>query len=373
MNVPFVDLTRQYISIKEEIDSAIANVINDTAFIRGKYVEKFESEFAQAIGINHCIGVGNGTDAITIALKYLGIGEGDEVITAANSFVATSEAVTNAGAKVVFVDCDPDTYNIDIEKIEISINERTKAIIPVHLYGQPADMDSIVKIALKHNLYIIEDCAQAHLAECNVEGEMKKTGTIGNVATFSFYPGKNLGAYGDAGAIVTNDPELAGKIKMYANHGRISKYDHEFEGFNSRMDGIQGSILSVKLKYLDKFTDNRIIAAKKYSEGLKDIPGIICPSVIENNKHVFHLYVIRTDQRDNLMGFLKERNVAVGIHYPIALPFLQAYGYLNHKNKDFPIAFDYQNKILSLPIFPEISDEEINYVINNIKDFYREN
>ena len=370
MKVPFVDLLRQYDNIKGDIDQAISNVINDTAFIRGKYVEEFEKNFAKEIGVAHCLGVGNGTDAITIALKALNIGSGDEVITVANSFVASSEAITNAGARVVFVDCD-ESYNMDVSQIESILTGKTKAIVPVHLYGQPADMDAIMKIAHKHDLYVIEDCAQAHFAECIVNGEKKKTGTIGHAASFSFYPGKNLGAYGDAGAVVTNDDKVAVKAKMVANHGRVSKYDHEFEGLNSRMDGLQGAILNVKLKYLDTYTNNRIKVSERYTKELTGIGDIICPNYSSDKKHVFHLYVIRTKNRDGLMEFLKEKGVSVGIHYPIALPYLAAYKYLNHKEEDFPMAYSFQNEILSLPIFPEISDEEIQYVIDSVKEYFQ--
>jgi dTDP-4-amino-4,6-dideoxygalactose transaminase len=256
MNIPFVDLKAQYISIKEEVDGVINRVLENTAFIKGKAVTDFEIAFAKTIGVEHCIGVGNGTDALIIALKTLGIGAGGEVIVPANSFIATSEAVTAAGAKVVFVDNHPETYNIDVSKIETAITSRTKAIIAVHLYGQPADMDGVTEIARKHNLYVIEDSAQGHLAEYkSKEHGWQNTGTLGDMATFSFYPGKNLGAYGDAGAIVTNNEEWAKKARMYANHGRISKYDHEFEGVNSRMDGIQGAVLGVKLKHLAGWTE----------------------------------------------------------------------------------------------------------------------
>jgi len=370
MNIPFVDLHSQYLSIKHEIDEAIQKVIAETAFVGGKYTNEFENTFAKACQAKYCIGVGNGTDAITIALKALDIKKGDEVITAANSFIATSEAITNAGAKVVFVDCDPKTYNIDIHKIEEKISGKTKAIIPVHLYGQPADMVSISEFAKKHNLYVIEDSAQAHLAEYYHGNQWTKVGTFGNIATFSFYPGKNLGAYGDAGALISNDEILAKKIKMIANHGRIAKYDHEFEGMNSRMDGLQGAILNVKLKHLPEWIKKRRSAAEIYNDLLSSVGEIITPFVKDNVKHVYHLYVIRTKERTALQEYLKSVGISSGIHYPIALPNLTAYKYLGHTPGDFPIASANQSEILSLPIFPEITIEQIRYVTDHIKKFY---
>jgi dTDP-4-amino-4,6-dideoxygalactose transaminase len=371
MNIPFVDLKAQYHFLKKEMDTAISNILENTAFIKGKAVTDFENAFAGLIGVKHCIGVGNGTDALVIALKTLGIGRGDEVIVPANSFIASSEAVTAAGARVVFVDNHPDTYNIDVSKLEAVITGKTKAIIAVHLYGQMANMDEIIKISRKNNLFVIEDSAQGHLSEYNSdENGWQKAGTFGDLATFSFYPGKNLGAYGDAGAIVSNNEALAKKARMYANHGRISKYNHEFEGINSRMDGIQGAVLGVKLKYLEKWTDQRRKAAQYYSDNLSNIKGITIPFVDDSRvSPVWHLYVIRTVERDNLLAYLKENGISAGIHYPIALPNLQAYAYLGHKPSDFPVASEYQNQILSLPIFPEITKEQQDYVIDTVKEF----
>ncbi len=371
MKVEFVDLKKQYLSIKTEINKAMASVIENTAFIKGKNVENFERDFAELIKIKHCIGVGNGTDALVIALRSLNIGVGDEVITVANSFIATSEAITAIGARVVFIDADSQTYNIDVKKIEEKITSKTKAIIPVHLYGQPADMLEIVSIAKKHNLFIIEDSAQAHLAEYqNVDGSWQKVGTFGDLSTFSFFPGKNLGAYGDAGAVVTNNDNLAEKVRKFANHGRIAKYNHEFEGYNSRLDGLQSAILNVKLKYINIWTERRREVARKYSELFSTVPQIITPYVNHKTKPAWHLYVIQAQKRDELQKFLKENGIATGIHYPIALPNLQAYQYLGHNESDFPIASRLQNEILSLPIFPEITQQEIEFVANNIKKFY---
>jgi len=363
MNIPLVDLKAQYLSIKSEIDKAIQDVINECAFIKGKYVKEFEKNFANAVGVKHCIGVGNGTEAIYTALRIFGIGSGDEVITPANSFIATSEAITQTGAKVVFVDNDPNNYNININQIENKITTRTRAIVPVHLYGLPVDMDKILYIAKENNLLIVEDCAQAHLAEY----KGKKVGSFGNVGCFSFYPGKNLGAYGDAGAVVTNDDFLAKKIRMFANHGRISKYDHEFEGTNCRMDGIQGAVLSVKLKYLPKWTDTRRQIASLYNEYLKDVNEIVTPVEEEYAKHVYHLYVIRVKEREKIQNYLRKNGVSIGIHYPIALPNMLAYKYLAHKKEDFPIASKFQDEILSLPIYPELRKEKVNFICDLIK------
>ena len=363
--VPFVDLKAQFHQIYNDIDNHISDVIHNTAFIRGRYVQEFEKNFAAFCGAKHCIGVGNGTDALFIALKSLGLGSGDEVIVPANTFVATSEAVSMTGARVVFVDCDPDTYNIDVNLIESKITSRTKAIIPVHLYGQPANMPVICEIAKKHGLKIVQDCAQAHGATFND----RPFAYFGDVLCFSFYPGKNLGAYGDAGAVVTNDDNTAEKALMIANHGRIGKYNHEFEGVNSRMDGIQGAVLNVKLKYIEQWNENRRRNADLYSHFLKDIENISLPCTLPNVKHVYHLYVIRSKQRDALQNFLKENGISTGIHYPIALPNLNAYQYLGHKPGDFPVASRYQEEILSLPMYPELSKEMVEYVAKKIKDF----
>jgi len=362
MHIRFVDLKAQYYSIKEEIDQAISNVIQDSAFIGGKYAKAFEQSFADYVGVKNCVGAGNGTDALCIALKALGISDGDEVITVSNTFIATSEAITMSGAKVVFVDCDKDTYNIDVDKIEAAITSNTKAIIPVHLYGQPAEMDKIKSLAERYDLFVVEDAAQAHGAEF----KSQKAGTFGDIACFSFFPGKNLGAYGDAGAIVTNDDGLARKARMFANHGRIEKYNHEFEGTNSRLDGLQAAILDVKLKYLDKWIERRRTIAKMYDSGLGDV--VITPSVLPDVKHVYHLYVIQVKNRERVKELLAEKGIATGIHYPIPLPFLKAYSYLGHKPADFPVAYSMKDEILSLPIHGDMTDEQVEYVIASLKD-----
>jgi dTDP-4-amino-4,6-dideoxygalactose transaminase len=363
MNIPLVDLKAQYDSIKTEVDAAIASVINQTAFIGGPFVKDFEAAFARYCGVARCVGVANGTDAIFIALRALGIGPGDEVITAANSFIATSEAIKMAGAQVVFVDVNPKTYTIDVESLEKKVTSRTKAIIPVHLYGQPADMDPIVAVARKHGLRIVGDAAQAHGA--TYKG--KPISQLADITCFSFYPGKNLGAYGDGGALVMNDEALAATARMLANHGRTKKYDHDFEGVNSRLDGLQAAVLSVKLSRLDEWTEKRRRIAYRYNQALKG-SGLVTPEELGDVRAVYHLYIVRVPngQRDALLDYLVANGVGAGIHYPIALPYLQAYRHLNHSEKDFPVSLKASGEILSLPIFPELTDEQQDYVVAKI-------
>ncbi len=367
MNIPFVDLEAQYKNHKEEIDEAIQNVINDTAFIRGNYVDRFERQYAKKYGIKHCIGVANGTDAIYIVLKMLGIGPGDEVITVANSWISTSETISQTGATPVFVDIEPGYFTIDPAKISEKVTPSTKAIIPVHLYGQPADMAPIMEIAEQNDLYVIEDTAQAHFAEYNEQ----KVGTFGDAATFSFYPGKNLGAYGDAGAIITNNDELARKCRMFANHGQMQKHNHKIEGVNSRLDGIQAAILNVKLNYIQNWNNKRLANALYYNELLEDIDEVNTPAIRKNDKHVFHLYVIQATNRDGLSKYLEKKKISTSIHYPTILPLLSAYDYLNYKKEEFPEAYKAQKEILSLPMYPELNKKEINYICEQIFKFYR--
>ena len=365
MQIPFVDLKFQYLSIKGEIDVAIQNVINETAFIKGKYVQKFEEEYADAYGVKHVISCANGTDAIYITLKCLGIGQGDEVITVANTWISTSETITQTGAKPVFVDIHPDYYTIDVSKIEEKITQKTKAIIPVHLFGQPAEMNTIVDICERYNLLLVEDCAQAHFAEW----KGKRVGTMGVAGTFSFFPGKNLGAYGDAGAIITDDDEFAAKARMFANHGALKKHYHKIEGINSRMDGLQAAILSVKLPYIHEWSQKRLKHGKTYSALLTGFNNIETPKIHPDVKHVFHLYVIRAQRRDELKIFLNEKGISAEIHYPTPLPYLKAYEYLGHKPEDFPVAYRYKDEILSLPLFPELTKTDIKSIINTIRDY----
>ena len=359
--IPFVDLKAQYLSIQTEIDEAIQSVINQTAFIGGSYAAKFEKEFADFHGVKHCIACANGTDSLEILLQAMGIGAGDEVLVPALSWISTSEAVSTIGAIPVFVDIDPDYYTIDLDLIEAKITAKTKAIVPVHIYGQPVDMIRLMAIAKKHDLKVLEDCAQAHSATFNGQ----KVGTFGDCASFSFYPGKNLGAYGDSGGMITNDAEIARVARMIANHGQEGKHNHLMEGRNSRMDGIQAAVLSVKLKYLNQWTEARIANSKQYDALLKD-SVVRTPKVIEHGKHVFHLYVIRSKNRAALMAALKAENVGVAIHYPAALPFLDCYKEMGHQIADFPVAHQATQEILSLPMFAELSKESMEMVANII-------
>ena len=359
--IPLVDLKKQYQSIKSEIDKSIKKVLVNSSFIGGGIVTEFESNFKKYIGVNHCISCANGTDSIEILLKALDIGEGDEVIVPAISWISTSEAVSTVGAKPVFVDIDSDYYTIDLTKIEDKITNNTKAIIPVHLYGQPVDMPSLMSIAKKYNLKVIEDCAQAHGAEFNNQ----KVGSFGDCASFSFYPGKNLGAYGDAGAMITNNSKIAEKARMIANHGQKEKHNHIIEGRNSRMDGIHAAVLNVKLNYLNSWTNKRIEIAEKYNSLLSK-SSISCPKKIKNGKHVYHLYVIRSLHRDKLKKELAKKGISSAIHYPTALSFLKCYRHLNHKKDDFPIASLYTKQILSIPIFPELNNKQMNFICENI-------
>lgn len=364
MQIPFVDLHAQYLVLKPEIDEAIASVIRETAFIGGKYVTRFEESFAADYGVSHCISVANGTDAIYIALKMMGIGPGDEVITTAHSWISTSEAVTQTGARPVFVDVD-EYYTIDAKNIEAAVTPRTRCVIPVHLYGQPADMTAITALCKKHGLKLLEDCAQAHYAEWKGQ----RVGTFGDVATFSFYPGKNLGAYGDAGAILTNDEALATKMRMYANHGALKKHHHFMEGINSRLDGLQAAILSAKLPHIHKWTEQRRAVAGMYDKALAPIAGVNIPKLHEHANHVYHLYVIQVENRDALMKHLAERGIQTAVHYPVALPLMPAYAYQESNAATIPIASRNQDRILSLPIYPELTQPMVDAVANAIADF----
>ncbi|QBZ83719.1 dTDP-3-amino-3,4,6-trideoxy-alpha-D-glucose transaminase [Hydrogenovibrio crunogenus] len=363
--VKFLDLAAQYQTIQQDIDTAIHDVIAKSAFIGGEYVSKFEQEFADYCNVEHCIGVANGTDAIEIAIEALNLPQGSEIIVPANSFIASSEAATRQGHRVVFADCDPQSYVISIEDAKKRITPKTKAIIAVHLYGHPCDMDALQTLADQHGLCIIEDCAQSHGAEY----KGKKVGSIGDIATFSFYPGKNLGAYGDGGAITTNNPELAKKCRMIANHGRIAKYDHEFEGRNSRLDGLQAAILSVKLKHLPAWTEKRIAVADYYLANLKDIQQITLPVRQNWARQVYHLFVIRTAKRDELKAFLTEKGIQTGIHYPISLPKLKAYNHTKQANENM-FANSSDIKLLSLPIGEHLNEQELNRVVTAIKEFF---
>lgn len=366
MEIPFIDLKKQYLSIKEELDVCIQDVISRTEFIGGTNVSNFEKNFEKKYQVDNCISCANGTDALYIAMKMLNIGINDEVITVANSWISTSETITQTGAKPVFVDCDSKYYTIDHKLIEQKITNKTKAIIPVHLYGQMSDMHKIVDIANKNNLYIIEDCAQSHFSKFNGIS----AGLYGDVGTFSFYPGKNLGAYGDAGAIITNDRILSRKLRLYSKHGALKKHEHEIEGINSRLDGIQAAILNVKLKYIEQWTEQRILNAKYYLEKLSDIKELILPKIRTNSIHTFHLFVVQAENRDNLKKYLHKRGIQTSIHYPKPLPFLQAYSRYKYALNEFPVSLSLSKKILSLPLYPELHFEQIDYIVDCIKDFY---
>ena len=363
--VPFADLHAQYMTIKDDIDTAIAEVIRSSAFIRGPYVERFEQEFAAAIGTKYCVSCANGTDSLYVAMHALGVKSGDEVIAPAHSWISTTETITQAGASVVFCDTDASTFTIDPALIESKITSRTVGIIPVHLFGQPADMASIMAIAAKHNLWVLEDCAQAHLA--TYDGQT--VGTFGNAASFSFYPGKNLGAMGDAGAIVTNDAALAERMATFARHGGLTKGSHQIEGINSRLDGLQAAVLSVKLPRLRDWTRRRQEVATEYLRRLHGNGEFDLPVVADGREHVWHLFVIRHEQRDGLAKHLAGHGIQTAINYPIALPFVPAYKRIGAMPKDFPNAFGNQSRILSLPVFPEMTAWQIDAVVDAVLEY----
>ncbi len=373
MQVPFLDLKAQYASIKDEVNPAIQNVLDNTAYVLGKAVFDFEEKFAAAHDVNYCIGTSSGTDANHLVLWALGIEPGDEVIMPANTFIATAWGTTLCGAQPVFVDVDPDTYNIDPESVERALNARTKAIIAVHLYGQPADMDPLRNLAKKHGVYLVEDAAQAHISE--YKGD--KVGGLSTAASFSFYPGKNLGAYGEAGAVVTNDEQLAEKVRNMRDHGMPKKYYHEYFGHNYRMEGIQGAVLGIKLNHLENWTQDRRRVAEKYREYLGDLKDIKLPVELAQNRHVYHLFVIQvlkggSQRRDALAGYLKDKGIATGLHYPIPLHLQACFADLGYKKGYFPISEKLADNGISLPVFPELSDDQIQYVATNLKDFIGE-
>lgn len=376
MKVPFLDLKIQYQSIKTEVDVAIQKVIDNTAFILGPSVENFEKDFAAAHNANYCLGTSSGTDANHLVLWGLGIGPGDEVILPANTFIATAWGATLCGAKPVFVDCHPESYNIDPEKVEAAITSKTKAIVAVHLYGQSADLDPLKDIAKNKNLFLVEDAAQAHLAEYNG----KPIGGLTSAASFSFYPGKNLGAYGEGGAVTTNDEDLFTRVKKLREHGQSQKYHHDSFGHNYRMEGIQGAVLGVKLQYLNGWTDGRRRAARKYYEMLKDIDQLTLPKEMSYAKHVYHLFVVQVKGvqqksgntlRDELKDFLTEQSIGVGLHYPVPLHQQVCFENLGYKKGDFPVTEKLAETGLSLPMFPEITDDQIEYVVENIRNFFK--
>ncbi len=365
MKVNFVDLKAQYQTIKPEIDSAIQDVISNTAFILGKAVSDFEEKFAKFCGVKYCLGINSGTSALIMAMKALGIGEGDEVITTTNTFIATAEAISYAGATPVLVDIEDKSYNMDPGKLEKAITKKTKAIIPVHLYGQPADMNPILQIAEKRKIPVIEDTCQAHGAEY----KERKTGGLGRVGCFSFYPGKNLGAYGEGGGVTTDDEDIAQKVKMLRDHGSPKKFYHEYIGNNCRLEGIQGAVLAVKLRYLDRWNDGRRKNADLYRKYLKGT-DVGLPEEMPYAKHVYHVFCVRVKDRENLINFLKDKEVFTNIHYPIPIHLQKAYSFLGYKKGDFPVTEGCMDEILSLPMFAELTEEEVKYTADCIKEFY---
>lgn len=363
MKVSFLDLKAQYESIRPEIAEAIQQVLEKTAFAGGPFVAQFEKEFAAFCGTQFAAGVGSGTDALWLALLALGVGPGDEVITVSDTFIATAEAISYCGAKPVFIDVEPVTYNMDPAKLEAAITKKTKAVIPVHLFGQMADMAPILAIARKHKLFVVEDASQAHGAEYNG----KKAGSMGDMGCFSFYPGKNLGAYGEAGAVVTNNPEFDGNVRVLRDHGQEKKYYHGRIGWNARMDGIQGAILSVKLKHLPAWNDARRKNAGLYDGLLKKIDGVAIPQKAAYAKHVYHIYAIRVKNRDVLIAALAAKDIHCGIHYPIPLHLQEAYKSLGYRKGAFPVAEQAASEFVSLPMFPELTGEQIALVAAELK------
>ena len=366
MKVPFIDLTVQYENIKPAIDKAIQLVLQEGTYVGGEQVKKFERNFSKFYRVPHCVGVGNATDGLFLALKALGVGQGDEVITPAWSWISSAEVISLVGAKPVFAEVAPDFYTVTEHFIREKITRKTKAVIVVHLYGQAAEMTSIKRLCKRKGLFLIEDCSQSHLS---AEGKVK-TGTTGDCGVFSFYPTKNLGAFGDAGCIVTNNPTLAKAIRRLANHGGLTKDEHLVEGTNSRLDTLQAAILKAKLPHLKDWTRRRIKNAKIYSNHLSGIKEVTLPKVRKNTLHTFHLFVILAEQRNRLKKFLQRNGVQTLIHYPKALPFEPPYRYLKHTKRDFPVSSRLQNSVLSLPIYPELTEGQISYVCDLIKSFY---
>ena len=376
MEVPFLDLKTQYKSIKNEIDSAIQKVLDNSSFILGPAVAEFEKEFAKMHNMRYCLGTSSGTDGNHLALWSLGIQPGDEVIIPANTFIATAWGATLCNARPVFVDCHKQSYNVDPDKVEKVISKKTKAIVAVHLYGQAADMDALRQIAKEHNIHLVEDAAQAHLAEY----KGKKVGEFSKVTSFSFYPGKNLGAYGEAGAVVTNNEDIFNKVKKLREHGQSKKYYHDSFGHNYRMEGIQGAVLGVKLKYIEKWTNERRRVAKRYNELLGNCEHIILPTEMPDHKHVYHLYVIKVNKgnieknneaRNKLQAYLEDQKISTGLHYPVPLHLQECFKYLGYKKGDFPETEMLADNGLSLPMYPELTDEQIEYVSNAILKYFR--
>ncbi len=368
MNIPFVDLKQQYALHRDAFTAAMERVCGAAAFILGPEVERFEKDFAAFLGVSQAIGVANGTDALVLALEALGVGPGAEVLIPANTFVATAYAVHRVGARIVPVDVHPDSFLMDLDDAARRLTERTRAIIPVHLYGQSCDLDAMGAFAAQHRLIIVEDAAQAHGARWRG----KRVGGFGAAGCFSFYPGKNLGAFGDGGAVVTNDAALAAKLRLLRNYGSTKKYHHDLPGGNSRLDSVQAAVLNVKLGFLEDWNRRRFRAACRYHDGLQDIDGITVPVFDRDDpdRHIFHLYVIQSPRRDELVAYLSQAGVGVGIHYPVPIHRHPAYEHLGWPPGSFPVAEALADRILSLPMFPEITDQQIDAVVEHIRAFH---
>ena len=365
--VPFVDLKIQYMSIAQEIEPQMRKVLTEANFILGEPVAYFEKNFAAFCDSKHCIGVASGTDALHLALRALGLSKDDEIITQANTFVATVLAISYTGAKPVLVDIESETFNMDLAQLEAKITSRTKAIMPVHLYGRALDMTRLMGLAQKYGIKVIEDACQSHGALWGG----RKTGSFGVMGCFSFYPGKNLGAYGDAGAIVTSDDTLNKSLKMLRNYGSPKKYYHDSLGYNSRLDTLQAAVLGVKLKHLPQWNQKRIHNARLYNEKLNRVGDIITPQIVSSDGHVFHLFVVRTKKRDSLLQYLHEHDIQAGIHYPVPIYSLGAYASLGLNAKDYPVTEELSKEILSLPMYPELTEAQIDEVVGCIKDFFK--
>lgn len=366
MQVLFNDLAAQYYAISNEVDDAVKQVLQSGWYVGGEQVRAFEAEFAKQCGVAYAVGLGNATDSLFLALKALNIKPGDEVITPAWSWISSAEVITLCGARVVFADVEPNTFTVSTKAIQQKITSKTRAVIVVHLYGKMADIKPIKDLCKQHNLNLIEDCSQAHFAESSIG----KVGTFGDCGIFSFYPTKNLGAFGDGGSLITNSEELALKVRRLANHGGLIRDEHLIEGTNSRLDSLQAAILKIKLNYISSWTTRRSELAHVYLDKLKTIPEVGLPQVDEPAAHVYHLFVICAQRRDELRTYLSERDIQTLIHYPKALPFEPAYSYLSCSEKDFPIAARLQREVVSLPLHPFLSREQIEYVCTMITSFY---
>lgn len=362
MDVPFLDLKAQHHALEAEILPLWREILESAWFVGGPHVQGFEEEFAAACDVKHCVAVGSGTDALRLIFLALDLDPGDEVITVPNTFIATTEAISQAGGKVVFVDVDAGAYTMDPAQLEAAITPRTKGIVPVHLYGQPADMAPILAIAEEHGLWVVEDAAQAHLAEYHGQ----KAGSFGRAAAFSFYPGKNLGACGEAGAVTTDDARLAEKVRKLRDHGQAKKYYHDLEGYNARCDALQAAVLRVKLKHLPRWNETRRKHAARYCKLLAGIPGLVLPAVTQGCSPVWHLFVIQVDDRDAVAAALREQGIATGLHYPVPLHRQAAYAHMGYRDGAFPVTDAYTQRLLSLPMFPELTEAQIAFVCETL-------